>query len=435
MSYVDIAILALVVLFAVIGVLRGIKKSTLAFGAFLVAFVISFFLAKVVAEALLGIEAIRMFVIGKDGFSLYTWLNGSIVISEGNSVMFAGETAPSDFISDNFFAPMIELVGGYALSESFTISNAVALCSAFTVFTAIVGVGLFIVVRVLLCLVTMIIKALIGRKKSWLGRLGGFGVGILRGACWSIALTIVLSTIGGFTFNGAIGKIESEYERGVISPYVNRISYSIKNKLLLPDLDMFSRIVAKSGLVLKDEDVNPEHDIAGYERDLYIDFMNLNYKDTAYSYDSATGKITFNDQAHKREPSDFETSGFDAVVQAIMTYNETAANKIRTDRVLKETESSTLLEYKTTLSDSSNSIYNQWTQHILTDISNYESKIEQGLAQTSQAGKEEANNVIKTAYNNLVARFETLKTSYAAFGDVFGALEFEMPEVYVIPVE
>ena len=435
MSYVDIAILALVALFAVTGVLRGVKKSTLAFGAFLVAFVISFFLAKVVAEALLGIEAIRMFVIGKDGFSLYTWLNGSIVIGEGNSVMFAGETAPSEFISDNFFAPMIELVGGYALNESFTISNAVALCSAFTVFTAIVGVGLFIVVRVLLCLVTMIIKALIGRKKSWLGRLGGFGVGALRGACWSIALTIALSTIGGFTFNGAIGKIESEYERGVISPYVNQISYSVKNKLLLPDLDMFSRIVAKSGLVLKDDDVDPEHDIMGAERDLYIDFMNLNYSDTAYSYDTATGKITVNDQAHKREPSEFETSGFDAVVEAIMAYNEAAANKIRTDRVLRDTDNATMEIYKKVLNGKEGStIYTKWSD-IQTSLSNYELKIADGNMQTSQDGKEEANNVIKTAYNSLVEKFDSLKTSYAEFGDALGALEFEMPEVYVIPVE
>lgn len=435
MSYVDIAILALVALCAVIGVLRGVKKSSLAFLAFVVAFLISFFLAKVVAEALLGIQAIKVFVLGDTPISLYHWLNSVVVVGEGNSVMFAGETAPSDFITQNFYAPMIAIVEKYALTESFTVSNAVALCSSFVVFSGIVGVGLYIVIRVLLCLVTMIIKALIGKKKSWLGRLGGFGVGALRGACWSVVATLLFSMIGGFTFFGLIDKAESEFERGVISPHVTQIAYTIKNKMFLPDLDMFSRIVDKSGYVIKDGDINPDHDISGYERDLYIDFMNLNYTETAYSYDQTTGEITFDSDARKIDTSAFETSGFDAVVEAIMQYNEAAAAKIRTDRVLVDTDNATMLVYKSTLQDSSNSIYNQWVQHILADIQNYEHKIDDGNSKTTQSEKEEANMAIKTAYDSLVVRFNTLKASYGEFSSVFGELMLEMPEAYVIPIE
>ena len=64
MSWIDIAIIALVVLFGLAGVLKGVKKSALSLGAFLVAFVLAFFLANVVAEAFMGIEGVKNFVVG-----------------------------------------------------------------------------------------------------------------------------------------------------------------------------------------------------------------------------------------------------------------------------------------------------------------------------------------------------------------------------------
>ncbi len=440
MSYVDIAIIALVVLFGIVGVFRGVKKSALAFVAFIIAFLISFFLAKVVAEALLGVEAIRVFVMGNDpeskAFSLYKWLNENILVGNDKIVMFAGETAPSDYVNTHFFTPIISLVDNPdLLSETFTLSNAVALCTSFTIFTGIVGVGLFIVIRILLCLVTMIIKALIGKKKTWLGRLGGFGVGIIRGACWSVVLTFLFTIISGLTFVPALGKAQTEFERGVLSPYANQAAYTIKNKLFLPDADMFERIVIKSGLVVKEEDETPTIDIAGYERDLYISFMNLNYTDDAYSYDLKSGKILFNEGAHELDPAGYVESGFDTVITAIKQYNAEAGTKIRTDRIFAETDNGTMTLYITMVQDDpTNSIRDQWLA-IRTAMYNYENKIGEAKLQSTQEGKEEYNNILKTMYNDLKTQYDTLAKTYKVFASTLGELTFELPEVYQLAVE
>ena len=149
MSVVDIVIIALVVLFGAFGVIRGVKKSALSFGAFLVSFIFAFFIAKVVAEALLGIVAVKDFVVGPNGFSLYTWLNMVIPANAGKG---------DSFLDVNFYKPMLETVQGFnGLQPAFTEHNALAMCAAFVIFTGMCGVGVYIVARFLMCLVTMIV--------------------------------------------------------------------------------------------------------------------------------------------------------------------------------------------------------------------------------------------------------------------------------------
>ncbi|MDE6402028.1 MAG: CvpA family protein, partial [Clostridiales bacterium] len=205
MSWVDISIIALVVLLGLFGVLKGFKKSLLSLGAFLIAFLLAFFLANVIAEALLGIEGVKTFVVGngfdeKADFSLANWIYHSM--GEGNY---------SPFLLENFYKPVLEIIDKANL-VGVDAAQGSAIYLAFLMFSAICGVGIFIIARFLLVIVTVIVKSYIGKKKSPLSRLSGFVIGAARGALWAFAITLVFSGFGGLAFVPAFDYVESEYE-------------------------------------------------------------------------------------------------------------------------------------------------------------------------------------------------------------------------------
>lgn len=418
MSWVDIVIIALVALFACAGVLRGVKKSSLALAAFSVAFVAAFFLAKIVAEALLGIESVNKFVLGSDGFSLYNWLHASI-----------GSAEPSEFLVKNFYEPVLEIVNGFGgYTETFTVAEGQALYLAFTLFSAICGVGIYIVVRILLCIITAIIKSFFAKKKSGLNRLFGFLVGALRGALWAFALTIVFSAVGGFSFVGAIGKIETEYESSVLGKYVNEYSYAVKNSLFLPDENMYARIIDRSGFTVADGDRDPQDRLVGTRLEIYAYLYDLNYTENVYTVENGELKVRENGDALKIDASAYGDSGFDNVIRAIMAYNETAAENVKT--ALADADNSTLRTYVEVLNDGTSAISAQITA-LVSDIYNYELKIDESKNLTDAGEIESANRDLKNLYDNIIAELGTLKTSYAAMS-ALGALTLEYPQVYVV---
>lgn len=422
MSWVDIVIIALVVLLAGLGVLKGVKKSSVALVAFLVAFVIAFFLSNVVAEAMLNIEGVKKFVLGSDGFSLYTWLYKSIGTSE-----------PSEFLVTHFYKPVLDIIGGYAgYTPEFTVEQGQALYLAFTVFSAIVGVGLFLVARLLLTIVTVIIKSYIGRKKSGLSRLFGFFVGAIRGAAWAMAITIVFSAIGGFTFVGGFAKIEAEYEKSVIGKYVNQYSYAIKNKLFLPDADMYARIVDASGLAVKGGDETPPEDITGTRLDIYISLMNFNCTGDKYSKD-ADDKLVVNSEVAEFNPAvDFGDSGYADLLTSIMNYNTTAATGIWNRTLLDgEVSAADLGNYMSIIQSGDDSIYNAWND-VITDLRNYEFKIDDSRDITNEEVIRSVNADLKTLYDSINVKLDAIAGKYASLG-VLGAFpQLTKPDVVVL---
>ncbi|MDE7464533.1 MAG: CvpA family protein, partial [Clostridiales bacterium] len=273
MSYIDIGIIAFLVLFAALGVWKGVQKSALALGAFVISFIIAFFLANVVAEAFLNIDSVRQFVMGKEGWSLYTWINSSM-----GGAPWEGKS----FIAENFFKPIYNVVvTSKELSATFTAHDGVALCMAFGIFSSMIGLGLFIVIRALMCIVTMIVKSYIPRKKSVGNRVAGLFVGMGRGAIWAFIITIVFSAFGGLAFLPAVDVINDNYDDSVMAKYLNEGAYGIKNGVFIPDEDMFNRLVIKGGFnVHKPEEGEdpPASDALEIERnELYADIMNLNY--------------------------------------------------------------------------------------------------------------------------------------------------------------
>ena len=155
MAWIDIAILAIVVLFGVFGVLRGIKKSALSLGAFLVAFVLAFFLANVIAEAMLGIDAVKGFVLGNGVFGEEGGFSLANLVYQGLGDNRAG-IGEGSLLAEYYFNPIAEIIA--QSSVNVTPEQGMAIYIAFIMFSAICGVAIFIVVRFLLMIVTAIVK-------------------------------------------------------------------------------------------------------------------------------------------------------------------------------------------------------------------------------------------------------------------------------------
>ncbi len=428
MSWVDITILAVIALFAVFGVLRGVQKSALSLGAFLVAFVVAFFLSKVVAEALLNIEGIKAFVMGDGGWSLYTMLDKGI-----------GSIEPSEFITKNFYEPVLERIGEFAgYNAEFTVADGTALYLAFVLYSGIVGVALFIIARLLLCIVTMIIKSYIPRKKSAGNRACGTLVGLARGAVWALVITFMFGFVGGFSFMGGIAKVETEYENSVVGKYFNSAAYGLRNKLYLPDANMFARIVDKSGLAVIEAEPEEPDPLDGKRNELFVQFMNLNYDSgSGYKIDPETGKIEMLDGPTPLDPAAFAESGFDTVVKAITEYNVKAAESITGDAHSLATADATVLDaYKATLEDGVYVLLYGGDNPLFTVLTNYNNAIVRNKDLENAELIASENAKLAEQYAQITAILDSIKAKFGELGlisDAVGALSLpDYPDCYVI---
>lgn len=407
MSYVDIGIIALLLLFAALGVWKGLQKTSLALGAFLISFIISFFLANVVAEAFLGIDGVRQFVLGKDGVSLFTWVRDS----KGDM--------PGSFIFKNFYEPIYNTIPKKLLTASFTAADAAAVSVAFSIFSAIVGVGLFIVIRALLCIVTMIVKSYIPRKKSMGNRVAGLAVGAVRGGVWALVFTIVFSVLGGLP---AMSKMEKEFDDSAMAHYLNTAAYSIKNALFIPDDEMLERLIQKGGFIEKEEkpekpELPDPFKVKRYE--LYAEIMNLNYPTGhRYEVDTTTGEIKENaDGWIEVDTSVFERTGFQDAYDAILAYNVRLADNIKADDgALKDATQETLEEYDTVRSNILR-IMSGGGDNFIVSLTNYNNILnDDSFGNSSEAGVvENTNNSLRDYYNKIVAALDALKVEYAKY--------------------
>ncbi len=428
MSWADIVILALVALFAVIGVLKGVQKSALSLGAFIVAFLIALFLSNVVAEALLNVEAVRRFVMDGDGFSLYTWIKSGL-----------NSDGASEFIVKNYFNPIASVIAAY--KGDMTGFDPVALYTSFVVFAAIVGVGLFIVARLILCIVTMIIKSYIPRKKSAGNRAFGALVGVVRGAVWAFALCVVFSSLGGLTFTSGLDKAESEFEKSVVGKPFLQFSYDFRNAAILPDTDMFSRIVTASGFAVKpgDEEEDP---VKEKRNDLCSSIMNLNYESGFVSYDPLTGQVITNDGAKPLDAQDYTASGFDEAVRAITEYNESMVDAIRSGAIDSMTAAE-LDGYAEVIDGIYDVMYGDEV-NLVTTLKNYGNKINEAdnYENADDEVIAEYNATLSGYYDAIISALETLVTKYnslenikAADGVGAFALPDPLPEKFVFSVQ
>lgn len=405
MSFIDIAILAIVVLCGLWGVLKGVKKSALSLGAFILAFALAFFLANVIAEALLGVDNIKAFVIG-NGFgddahwSLAKWIN------ENNT-----KPEPQSYLFENFYKPMADIVekgrGGVDADQAF------AIYGAFVMFSAMCGVGIFIVSRFLLTIVTAIIKTYIGKKKTVMSRLFGFVVGGMRGAIWAFAFTVVFSCFGGYSFFIGFKNIEAEYENNaVVSKYFNDGAYGMRNYMFLPDSDTCGRLV---NMVFGkgDEQTDTDEPLSGHRLELWVNLSNLNYDNSPHTIDANRHRQYDSENANARSGDSFTQIGFDVVAQAILDYNQEVADIVDNVAKMKDvTENEFGLLDGWVKPDGSGTTINGLMDELWRQLRNYN----EHLANPNQEEEvSQRNSTLETDYTNIRQTISKIKEKYDAF--------------------
>lgn len=430
MSWIDVAILALVVLVGLLGLWRGAKKSLLSLGAFLISFLMAILLANVIAEAFLGVDSIKLFVLGNGVGEKSQWSLAKMIY-DGLGDSFSSDK--SSFLGKNFFAPILNVTTSVStalkdVSGIDTTKAGFAICGAFMIFSSICGVGIFFVIRLLLMILTFVIKTMfIGKvKQKALSRLIGFFVGALTGFLWMFAFTIVFSTLGGYTFLSGINAIEKEYEENaVVCDTVNEWGYGLRNNLLLPDGDMYGRLVDMVYKKKNEEIVDSEH-LAPVELRLFVGISNLGYDGSPYGIDDLKRR-TFDmsdPSIHVRRATEFGDTGFYEVVKAILDYNKSIADKIDAQTTgLNQDVFGTLANIVT--GEGMDNI-----SKLMDDLWAKLRKYEYDFANPEEGAVDTViNSTLSADYNAVVEAINALATKYELFAEAFGEFpDVELPE-------
>ena len=250
MSYIDIAIIAIVVLCALIGLWKGFFKTVISFFGLLVSFMAAFFLTKPVVGALLDIDAVKNFVVGGgSGFSLFGWISGKLsdITSEG--------------VLGTLLSPFIKL----SESQGVDVHTGVSLLLANGIFSIMVCIGLFIVIRFILLLFTMFANAMSkGKFVGALNRLLGLIFGAVKGAWHVCVLMFILSFLLGFSF---MAPVRNQIDNSVIAAPVYEQVTKLSEKFITGGEDTLIKLLDlhdKANKPDKQPEAKPEHGVYKY---------------------------------------------------------------------------------------------------------------------------------------------------------------------------
>lgn len=448
MSWIDIVIIAMVVVGGVIGVFRGVKRSLVSLVAFAVSFGLAFFLAGVVAEALLGVNGIKNFVLG-NGFGADAETSLANILY---AKMIKGDWFVTDsYIAKNFYAPIDKIIA--SASVAVPVENATeagrALYMSFLVLSAVSAIGIFAVSRLLLVIVTTIVNSFVDpreerdakgktrkRKRSGLERVLGLFTGMIRGAAWAFTVTFVFSCVGGMVFFDAFKKVEDEYEHknAVLCGYVNDAAYGMRNSMFLPDSDLYGRLV--ESVFKPDPDYSDTEPLEPARLEAFIALNNLNYPEGQEAWSISPTKKRVEDESKRDgayKPADYAEIGFEGTLSAVMLYNSEAAVKLDIIDGADNFEDKTVPDHQMLLSfinDGSNSMQAS-VRAFVSALEQYKQAYRDGKKLTDAAAIDQYNSTtIPDKYNTVTAALVKLRTDYSRAESWFGALELpETPAV------
>lgn len=209
MSYIDIAIIAIVALCALIGLWKGFFKTLISFFGLIVSFLVAFFLTKPVVGALLDTDVMKGFVVGNGdgGWSLYGWISGKLPDITSGGVL------------GTLLKPFIEL----SQSQGVDLHTGVSLLLANGLFSIMVCIALFIIIRFILLLFTMFANAMSkGKFVGALNRLLGLVFGAVKGAWHVCVLMVIMSFFLGLSF---MAPVREQMDKSVLAaPVYNQVT-------------------------------------------------------------------------------------------------------------------------------------------------------------------------------------------------------------------
>lgn len=268
MAITDIVIIVIVALFALIGLWKGFFKTLISFFGWFIAMLIAVLTARVVAEALLDIPAVGKFVVGSDGFSLFGALKN--MLPEGLMALPAGATeaeiagALGDGVVASLLKPFTKLLTEMGTTASAaTVGDGIGIALSGGLFEVMVGIGMFIVCRIVMTLFTLFFKSLIDKDKKMgvLTRLGGFLFGAVRGTLYCAILLVAVGFLTPFQF---MQPVTADIDKGVLAKPIAQSVYTLSGKITSHE-NYFNKLLELAGLkdsapVEEDEDATKVKD-------------------------------------------------------------------------------------------------------------------------------------------------------------------------------
>ncbi|MDE7395481.1 MAG: CvpA family protein [Clostridiales bacterium] len=242
MSYFDIAIIVIVALGALIGLWKGFFKTFISFFGWTASFLIAFFLTKPVANALLDVAKIRHFVLGTGGgWSLFQWISGQLPSLESNGFI---KILLTPLINTCNKAGVLPALG-------------VPLLLANGMFSAIVCLAMFLIIRLFMLFFTLFANAMTkGKFKGALNRLLGFIFGAVKGGATVCFIMVFCTFIMGLSFMAPARK---QLDKSVIAQPVYKQVVKYTDKYLAGNDDTLTKLLHHLGLELGSEDDTPAY--------------------------------------------------------------------------------------------------------------------------------------------------------------------------------
>ena len=197
MSYIDIGIIAFVVLGALIGLWRGTGKALIKLVCFLLAVLTCFFLSDYCLRFLLGVEAIKNLALG-DTFSIYSLIKGA----------FNGSGEATGVVK-MLYEPLLaryQAIGG-AAAWGATEEQFLAVAMSLHLFTVLMTVILYAAARIIASILGYVLKIIfVHGEPNIVSRIGGLAIGAVKGAVTVMLALFIVSAIFPFSFSAPVNE-------------------------------------------------------------------------------------------------------------------------------------------------------------------------------------------------------------------------------------
>lgn len=249
MSIADIIIITMVAFMALIGLWKGFFKTLITFCGWFISMLFAVLTAGVIAEALLDVESIGNFVAGGDGMSIFSFFYGMLPSQIKSLPVRASASDIESAIGVGAVGAIIRpfldvLTKGPIINSSATVGEGIALLLAGGVFEVLVGIAMFIVVRIIMTLLVLFLKSLVSENATGaLGRLGGFLLGAVRGGLYCAVLLLIVGFLTPFTF---MEPVTAEIDNGILARPVAEQVYTLSAKMTAND-NYFNKLLKLRG--------------------------------------------------------------------------------------------------------------------------------------------------------------------------------------------
>lgn len=206
MNYVDITIIAIIAIFALLGLWKGFGKTAIKFACFALAILVTWALVSVVVDNMLGVAILRKLVVGSDGISLYS----AYYRSFGEEILSATADTRLSGAMGLYINPMIERFTAMGGPEVYGIGYAefIAVMLSINTLSVFMCLIMYAVIRIVAHLLAWILRKIFihdGPVRVW-SRLVGFVLGGARGVAVVMALLILSTIVFPFGFAQSYAK-------------------------------------------------------------------------------------------------------------------------------------------------------------------------------------------------------------------------------------